>query len=75
MTPEILHSILCSTGGFDMALVNKKDASIRKINKTGDYSYYVTIPKEYIDKLKWRKGQKITVDLEDDNIILKDWKK
>lgn len=58
-----------------MALVNKKDASIRKINKTGDYSYYVTIPKEYIDKLKWRKGQKVKVVINDDSISIKDWKK
>ena len=58
-----------------MALVNKKDSSIRKINKTGDYSYYVTIPKEYIDELKWRKGQKVQVELKDGTIIIKDWHK
>lgn len=34
-----------------MALVDKKDISVRKINKTGDYSYYVTIPREYIEEL------------------------
>ena len=58
-----------------MALVNNKDSSIRKINKTGDYSYYVTIPRECIEQLKWRKGQKVQVELRDRSIIIKDWKK
>lgn len=58
-----------------MALVNKKDPSVRKINKTGDYSYYVTFPVEYMEKLKWRKGQKVRVKVVGEKIVIEDWKK
>lgn len=58
-----------------MALVDKKDISVRKINKTGDYSYYVTIPREYIAELGWKKRQKVSVKLDGDRIIIEDWKK
>ena len=35
--------------------------SIRKITKTGDYTYYVTIPKVELERLGWRERQKVTV--------------
>ncbi len=52
-----------------------KDKNIRKISKTGDYSYYVTIPREYIAELKWRKGQKVTVKKVGNKLVIEDWKK
>ena len=35
--------------------------SIRKITKTGDYTFYVTIPKADLDALGWRERQKVVV--------------
>ncbi len=46
---------------------------IRKINRTGGYSYYVTIPKSHIEELGWRKRQKVVVTLEGDQIVIRDW--
>ena len=57
-----------------MAYVDKKDISVRKINKTGDYSYYVTIPREYIEELGWKKKQKVTARRVGKKIIIEDWK-
>lgn len=52
-----------------------KDRNVRKINKTGDYSYYITIPREYISDLRWRKGQKVKVEKVGDKVVVADWKK
>jgi len=35
----------------------------------------VTIPIEYIRKLKWKEKQKVVVDLKGKTIVIKDWKK
>jgi bifunctional DNA-binding transcriptional regulator/antitoxin component of YhaV-PrlF toxin-antitoxin module len=35
---------------------------IRKLTKTSKYSYYVTIPKEILDKYGWREHQRLTVE-------------
>ena len=42
---------------------------------TGKYTYYVTIPREYIEILGWRKKQKVTLKLSGKKIIIEDWKK
>jgi len=47
--------------------------SIRKLTKTGEYTYYVTIPKNYIDELGWRERQNLEVTLEGDHIAVRDW--
>jgi len=52
-----------------------KDKNIRKISKTGEYSYYVTIPREFIAELKWRKGQKVTVKKFGNKLVVQDWSK
>ena len=48
-----------------MAKASKKkavpDEAIRKITKTGNYTYYVTIPKADIDALGWRERQRVVV--------------
>jgi len=49
--------------------------SIRKISKTGTYTYYVTIPREYIEQLGWRKKQKVVITKVGEKIIIEDWKK
>ncbi len=49
--------------------------NIRKIIKTGKTSLSVTMPKEYMDKLKWKEKQKVVVNMRGAIITIKDWKK
>lgn len=44
------------------------------IKVSGGTSYGVTIPIEYIRKLKWRSKQKLEVKLINDRIVITDWK-
>lgn len=53
----------------------KQKKAVRKLTKTGKYTYYVTIPREYIEVLGWRKKQKVTLRLSGKKIIIEDWKK
>jgi bifunctional DNA-binding transcriptional regulator/antitoxin component of YhaV-PrlF toxin-antitoxin module len=46
--------------------------SLTKVAKGSSYS--VTIPIEYIRKLKWREKQKLEVKSYQDRIIIRDWK-
>ncbi len=49
--------------------------NIRSLTKiSGGTSYAVTIPIEFIRKLKWRGKQKLEVKLYQDRIIIRDWK-
>ena len=53
-----------------------KEEHVRKLTTTGaNKTYYVTLPKEFIKKLKWKKGQKVTVELNGKNLVVKDWQK
>lgn len=52
-----------------------KSEPVRKITKTGKYTYYVTIPKVFIDDLGWRERQRVVVTQERDKIVIRDWKK
>jgi len=50
------------------------ERNIRSLNKTsGGKSYSVTIPLEYIRKLKWRGRQKLVVKIYGKKIIIEDW--
>jgi len=51
----------------------KKEGVSRKITKTGEYTYYVTIPKEYIEYLGWRNKQKVAVKLSGKKVIIQDY--
>ena len=51
------------------------EESIRKITRTSRYSYYITIPKAYIEKLGWRERQKVVVELEGETLRVRDWDK
>ncbi|MBN1781038.1 AbrB/MazE/SpoVT family DNA-binding domain-containing protein [bacterium] len=46
---------------------------IRKITKTGSYTYYVTIPKSYMDELGWRERQLVEVNIENGRLVISDW--
>ena len=47
---------------------------MRKIGKTGTYTYYVTLPKSVVDDLSWRDGQKVVVKKSGTKIVIEDWK-
>lgn len=52
-----------------------RNKNIRKLTVTGNgRSYYVTLPREIIRELKWKKGEKKVVLMEDGRIIIEDWK-
>ena len=53
---------------------DKKQGVSRKITKTGDYTYYVTIPHKYIQALGWKLKQKVAVKLSGKKVIIEDWK-
>jgi antitoxin component of MazEF toxin-antitoxin module len=55
-------------------LNNKKQGIPRNITKTGDYTYYVTIPHEYIRALGWKLKQTVTVKLSGKKIVIEGWK-
>ena len=52
-----------------------EERNIRSLTKASrGTSYYVTIPIDYIRKLKWKSKQKLEVTLYQDRIIVRDWK-
>lgn len=51
-----------------------KTEPVRKITKTGNYTYYVTIPKALIDELGWKERQKVVVEKSGDTVVIRDWK-
>ena len=64
-------SIYSSTYSF----MSKKDPKIRKLGVTGKTrSYFLTLPKDVVKDLEWRKGQKVTVERDGKKLIVKDWK-
>jgi bifunctional DNA-binding transcriptional regulator/antitoxin component of YhaV-PrlF toxin-antitoxin module len=52
----------------------RKNGIPRKLTMTGDYTYYVTIPKEYIEELGWKEKQKVAVKLSGKKVIIENWK-
>lgn len=53
---------------------NKK--SIHKLKKSSAYSYSITMPKEIVEKYKWREHQKLSiVDKGQGRIEIHDWRK
>ncbi len=49
--------------------------SVRKLGKVGKYSYAITIPGEFIKKLKWKERQKLVVSLKGKRLVVEDWEK
>jgi len=52
-----------------------KKEPIRKITKTGGYTYYVTIPKAVLHELGWRERQRVVVKKKGRKIEIRDWRK
>ena len=49
--------------------------NIRKLTKVaGGASVALTLPIEYIRKLKWKEKQKVVVKLKGSKLIISDWK-
>jgi len=53
----------------------RKNNNIRKLIKISKSSFSITIPIEYINKLKWKEHQKFVVNLNKGKIIIQDWPK
>ncbi|MFC1646033.1 hypothetical protein ACFL2Y_02510 [Candidatus Omnitrophota bacterium] len=52
-----------------------KKENIRKLTVTGKTNtYYLTLPKDIVRNLKWKKGEKKIVRQEGTSIIIEDWK-
>ena len=51
-----------------------KNNEIRKIYSHGN-SLGVTLPREVLDELKWRKGQKLVLKKRGKGILISDWVK
>jgi bifunctional DNA-binding transcriptional regulator/antitoxin component of YhaV-PrlF toxin-antitoxin module len=50
---------------------------VRKVGKIGNeknFSYYLTLPKEYVRNLDWREGQKIVIKKVGTKLHVIDWK-
>jgi hypothetical protein len=58
---EVVHTPYVRYDGRAMTLLRKSD--IRKISVTGEArSYFVTLPKDEVEALRWRKGEIGDVD-------------
>ena len=50
------------------------DRNIRKLNRDSRGSVRVTLPIEIIRALRWRDGQKVVVEKNGKEVVIKDWK-
>ena len=49
--------------------------TIRKLSVTGPgKTYYLTLPREIIKGLKWKKGEKKIISQEGNRLVIEDWK-
>ena len=46
----------------------------RKLTRLGKHSYYVVIPPDLIQELRWRERQRLKVTRRGKKIIIEDWK-
>jgi len=55
--------------------MKKVTEDIRKLGATGrGTTYFLTFPQEMIKQLKWKKGEKKIVKLDDKRLVIEDWK-
>lgn len=55
-----------------MTLFRRSD--IRKISVTGEArSYFVTLPKDEVEALRWRKGQRVLVERVGQTLVIRDF--
>lgn len=60
-----------------MGTTKASKTEMRKLQRTGEdgESYMITLPKELVESLGWRKGQKLTVHKYGKKLIVQDWEK
>lgn len=58
-----------------MTFARTSSQPVRKLGKLGDMTYIVTLPKDYVQNLKWQKGQNLRVTQAGNRIIIEDWEK
>ncbi|MEK9180915.1 MAG: hypothetical protein AAB871_01635 [Patescibacteria group bacterium] len=51
-----------------------KDKDIRKLTRMGRRSLGLTLPVEYLNELKWKEKQKVTVKKVRGGLLIKDWR-
>jgi antitoxin component of MazEF toxin-antitoxin module len=58
-----------------MGLRKLSEQHVRKLQATGENgeSYAITLPKELVLELKWRKGQKLSVTKDGKKLIVQDF--
>ena len=49
--------------------------NIRKLTRRGSDGLGITLPIEFMRLLNWRKGQKVTVEINGKELRIKDWEK
>ena len=47
--------------------------NVRKITRVGSMSYSITIPVEYMRKLKWQEKQEVVVTQRGKKLVIEDW--
>lgn len=52
-----------------------KSETVRKLTKTGSYTFYVTIPKVFIDELGWKERQNVVVKKSGQKVVIEALKK
>ncbi len=57
-----------------MGITKSGSSNIRKITKVCKTSLAVTLPIDFVRKLKWKERQKVVVKLQRKKIIISDWK-
>ena len=54
---------------------NLSKTKTHKLTRSGNNSYYVTLPIEFVRQLEWRERQKLNITLKGNKLIIEDWKK
>ncbi len=54
---------------------NISNTRTHKLTVVGGKSYSLVLPVEFVRHLGWRERQKLDITLQDDALIIKDWKK
>jgi len=52
-----------------------KNKNTRKLIKLGNGSIALTLPRDLINKLRWKERQKVTVRKVRGGLLIKDWKR
>jgi len=54
---------------------NLSKTKTHKLTRSGNSSYYVTLPIQFVRQLEWRERQKLNITLKGSKLVIEDWKK